>query len=225
MNFMKNYINTLKLRWKEATKNKKFVAVLTSMFVAFLMLMAFISQFHSQIELRPGFSFSDPLLGEIPPVALNALTFISIYLTHLIAILAALLKPENFLKLLGGYFLVYFFRVFALFLLPLDPPPGTIPLIDPILILFGGGEIITKDLFYSGHTSTTFMALLMTENKKLRGFLSIGLVITVCGVLFQRVHYTIDVYAALFFAYTAYRLSTIFVQKIGLDRLTEGVQV
>ncbi len=221
----KNIIKDIRIRWKIAINNKKFLIILMIVLVFFAFQMFFISGYQSSIELRQGVQFVDPVFGNTPAVAVDSLTFFAIYITHLIALVAAARKPEKFLQIVVGYLLVYFFRIFALYLLPLEPPAGTIPLVDPILIWFGNGEIITKDLFYSGHTSTTFMVILVTENKKLKYFLLIGLAFVVYGVLAQQVHYTVDVYAALFFSYTAYRLSTIFLEKTKFKDFSKKCQI
>ncbi len=206
--------DNIKLRWQKALKERKFVWFLIASLAMFILLMAFLAEFQSSIELRDGVIFKDPLFGNIPPVSVDWILFFTIYSVQLVAILYAFTRPENTIQIIIGYFFVYFFRIFALYLLPLEPPENTIPLYDPILIWFGKGEIITKDLFYSGHTATTFMVFLITENKKLKFIIGIGLIITMFGVLLQRLHYSVDVYVALFFAYTAYRLSKILVSKM-----------
>ena len=204
----------VKLRWQDAFKERKFVVSFFVSLIMFAGLMLFLSDFQSNIELREGVVFKDPLFGDTAPAAVDLLLFIAIYSVHLIAVIAAFTRPEKAVQIALGYFFVFFFRIFALYLLPLNPPEGTIPLYDPILIWFGKGEIITKDLFYSGHTATTFMVFLVTTNKKIRCFIGISLLIIVYGVLIQKLHYSIDVYKAFFVAYTAYRVSTIIVNKL-----------
>ncbi len=201
-------------RWKIALSDKKFVIAFFSIITLFIFLMYFVSIFQSVMEYRQGAIFIDPLFGNVPPLAFNAIIFIAIYTSQAIALVLALAKPEKTLQILLGYFFVYFFRIFATYLLPLEPPAGIIPLIDPLLIWFGDGQIILKDLFYSGHTSTTLVVILITENrhKFAKLLMIIGLIVVMIGILIQRVHYSIDVYAAIFYAYASYR-STIFVLK------------
>jgi len=220
----KNTFINIKSCWGAAINNKKFLTIFFAVIIIFAIQMYFISGYQSRIERRPGVQFIDPVFGNTPAKAVDALTFFAIYITHIIAIVAAATKPEKFLQIISGYLLVYFFRIFALYLLPLDPPEGTIPLMDPLLIWFGNGEVITKDLFYSGHTSTTFMVILVTENKQLKYFLLIGLALVIYGVLIQQVHYTVDVYAALFFSYTAYRLTVVFLEKTKLTGFSAACQ-
>jgi membrane-associated phospholipid phosphatase len=210
----KNNSNALKKQWIKALNDKKFVAFAVTLIVVFAIQMTFISQFQSQIEMRNGVSFADPITGNLPTFNFDIITFIAIYSAQILGIILAFFKPEKFLQLLLGYFFVYFFRIFSQYLLPLEPPAGIIPLNDPFLIWFGNGVIINKDLFYSGHTSTTFIVFLITENTKAKIFIFAALLVVILGILLQKVHYTIDVYAAFFFAFTAYRLGIFILKKL-----------
>jgi hypothetical protein len=214
---MKEQINIAVQRWKFALNDKKFRYSLISFLSIFAVQMAFISQFQQFLETREGVVFIDPITGNMPVLTLDALTFIAIYSAHLLAIILALLKPEKFFQLLLGYLFVYFFRIIAQYLMPLDPPDGIVPLHDPFLIWFSDGQIINKDLFYSGHTSTTFMIFLITDNIKAKAYIFIALLFVIFGILMQRVHYTVDVYAAFFFTFTAYRLGLYIIKKLNFS--------
>ena len=55
---------------------------------------------------------------------------------------------------------------------PLDPPPGMIVLEDPLVQLFGGASRpLTRDLFFSGHTSTMFLLFLAVPGAGGQGLL------------------------------------------------------
>ena len=204
--------NNIIQNWKIALSNKQFKYTLFGVIILFIVQMSFVSYFQAKIELRNGFAFDDPLMKNFPVFSLDIPIFIAIYSAHILALFYAFKKPETFLHLAIGYLLVYFFRIISIYLLPLDPPIGIIILKDPILYWFGGGDI-TKDLFYSGHTSSTFMAFLVTENKKAKTYIGIAILLIVVGMLLQRVHYTIDVYAAFFFSFTSYRLALFIKNK------------
>ncbi|MCX6209264.1 MAG: phosphatase PAP2-related protein [Bacteroidetes bacterium] len=92
-----------------------------------------------------------------------------------------------------------------------NPPKNLIALIDPITNTFYGGKFITKDLFYSGHTATIFLMYLVIDTKWLKNFFLVATLCVGVMVLVQHVHYTIDVIAAPFFTYLAYRLGKIVV--------------
>ena len=91
---------------------------------------------------------------------------------------------------------------------PLDPPPGMIVLEDPFVQQVGGASHpLTRDLFFSGHTSTLFLLLLVVPGRAAKAlFLACTLGVAFL-VLVQHVHYAVDVLAAPPFAYAAWRLS------------------
>ena len=205
--------NNIIQKWRIILANKQFRYSLFGVILLLIVQMSFISYFQAKVELRDGVVFNDPIMHHFPAIPLDIPIFIAIYSANFLAIYLAFKKPEIFLHIAIGYLLVYFFRILSIFLLPLNPPTDIIILKDPILYWFGGGDI-TKDLFYSGHTSSVFMGFLITENKKAKIFIGIALIVTILGILLQKVHYSIDVYAALFFTYTAYRIALFTKNKI-----------
>jgi membrane-associated phospholipid phosphatase len=93
-----------------------------------------------------------------------------------------------------------------MYLLPLEPPAKMIILNDPFVEFFGTGQTLTKDLFFSGHTATLFILFLVSEKKVYKTIFLISTVAVAVAVLLQHVHYTIDVFAAVFFTYACYKL-------------------
>jgi membrane-associated phospholipid phosphatase len=89
---------------------------------------------------------------------------------------------------------------------PFNPPAGMIPLRDPFVEFFGTSMLLTKDLFFSGHTALLFLFFLMERTKLLKIiFLSSAVIVGIC-LLVQHVHYTIDIFAAPFFAFTSFKI-------------------
>lgn len=96
------------------------------------------------------------------------------------------------------------FAQIALYLTPLEAPQGTIPLVDPIA--HADGTVFVRDLFFSGHTATTYLVFLVCRRAHWRWkalFFAVA-VATGAMVVVQKTHYTIDVFAAPFFVYTAH---------------------
>jgi membrane-associated phospholipid phosphatase len=71
---------------------------------------------------------------------------------------------------------------------------------------FGTGQTLTKDLFFSGHTATLFILFLVSEKKIIKTVFLISTIAVAIAVLLQQVHYSIDVFAAVFFTYACYKL-------------------
>jgi hypothetical protein len=99
------------------------------------------------------------------------------------------------------------FRIAAMWATPLEAPPGMIPLHDPLVRFLGPAKLLSKDLFFSGHTSTlVLLALTVPGRAWCAAFLAASVAVGF-SVLVQHVHYTIDVFAAPFFAYASVGLA------------------
>ena len=83
-------------------------------------------------------------------------------------------------------------------------------LINPFSTLFGDAAqvYLTKDLFFSGHVSTTFLLWLYCRGKgRLGALAAVGHWVTVAVVLLSHLHYTIDVVGAWAVTYSLYVLA------------------
>ena len=65
---------------------------------------------------------------------------------------------------------------------------------------------MTKDLFFSGHTSTVVLLFLCLPGKVDKGLALISIVVVGSLLLVQHVHYTLDVLGAIFFTWLSYRI-------------------
>lgn len=74
---------------------------------------------------------------------------------------------------------------------------------------------LTKDLFFSGHTSTTLLLLLYVwKDAQLRWLMMAGHVLVVLSVFFAHLHYTIDVIGAYAIAFSIYALREWDVRRL-----------
>jgi len=186
--------------------------LLITLLVLAALLLSFV-KFLNYIELRAGETFSDPLLNIFPPIDLTWLIFALIYISLITAIITLARDPVNLLRALQAFIILDIFRIVTLYLMPLNPPPGMLPLNDPFVRMFGQGEILTKDLFFSGHTSTLFLLFLTANGKILKGiFLSCTIIVGI-SVLLQHVHYSIDVFSAPFFSYGSLKLAELIKKR------------
>ncbi len=104
-------------------------------------------------------------------------------------------------------------RFVTLSLVALDPPPGMVPLVDPISSFFSGNAAITKDLFFSGHTTTMVLIFLCLERRADKIIALIAAFTVAYLLLVQHIHYTIDVLAAPVVVYPCYRLTRYLLHK------------
>ncbi len=200
------------MNWKEFSGNKKFRVEFFISVVLLISVVTALANFLNFVEARNGFSFNDPILKLYEPLDLTWIIFGLIYISLFAAVISLYKKPDKLVLAFQAYTIMTLFRIIAMYLLPFNPPAKMIPLTDPVVEIFGTGQLLTKDLFFSGHTATIFLLFLLSELKSLKViFLTSSILVGIC-VLLQHVHYSIDVFAAPFFAYGSYRL-TIKVQR------------
>jgi hypothetical protein len=183
-------------------------------------LVPVVPGFFHYIQQRPGAVAFDPLLSSLPRYDVAWPIFALMYGGVLVAVGWLTRHPHLFLRGLWGYFFLLLLRMAAIWLVPLVPPLDILAMPDPFLALVfhtDASEAITKDLFFSGHTSTVVLLALAVRGRWLRG--GLALVATLIGllVLVQRVHYTYDVLAAPLFAWLAYWAAQFIVSGTGAE--------
>ena len=169
--------------------------------------------FFDVIERRHGIVLNDVVLQWLPAINLSVPIFVVIWSMALLLATRCLQNPYTFSLFVWSFLFLTLSRIITISLVPLDAPTGLILLKDPLSNSFYRGPFITKDLFYSGHTSTQFLMFLCLQRRWEK-------VLTICStliigvlVLVQHVHYTIDVVAAPFGAYLAFYLAKKVVDK------------
>ncbi len=192
------------MNWKEFWEFRKSRTELIVTTALLSIVLFSLTKFLNFVESRDGFSFTDPILSLFHPLDLTWLTFILIYGCLITAIFYLIRNPEKLVFAVQLYILMVIVRIISMWLLPLNPPENMILLKDPFVELFGTGETLTKDLFFSGHTATLFILFLTAENGKLKKFFLVSTIIVAICVLLQHVHYSIDVFAAIFITYACY---------------------
>jgi hypothetical protein len=150
------------------------------------------------VESRTGRQLSDFVLSILPPADVSHFVFFFLYSGMIIGLLSHLSHPKVILVAFQTYVLVTLMRIVTIYLLPLEPPVGYVPLKEPFVQMFTpGGQIISKDLFFSGHMSTILSLFLPTHLKFPRNYLLVCCISIAVLLLVQHVHYTIDVLFAI----------------------------
>ncbi len=208
-------ISTVWSEWKEALDRPDIRIQLIGLSVVVTVYLWVIPEFLRYIQHRPGVMLYEPILNNLPAIDLSVYCFGILYLSVIATIFYLLTKPDRMVMGLIGYTILLSLRFLMIYLVPLDPPSKIIPLEDPFIDnLFYVNMHITKDLFFSGHVSTMFILYLVVDHPKLRQFLITGCGFVAVILLFQHVHYTLDIIAAPFFAWVAYRSAELIHKKL-----------
>ena len=186
--------------WGEAWQNKGFRTKIIASLLIFVGLMLFLPHFFGFIEKREGVVINDWVLQLIPAKNFSVIIFILIWSVFLLTIIRSVQEPVILLMILLSVIIILFLRILTIYFVALDPPPGLIVLTDPLISLtYGGkGRFITKDLFFSGHTSNLFIVYLCLQKKADKIFVLLSVIAVSILVLMQHVHYTMDVIGAFF---------------------------
>ena len=194
------------MNWNEFLKEKrnKIELVITLVFLA--VVLTLLANFLNFAEVRQGVVLPDPILNLLNPIALTWLIFALIYISLVVGIATLIRNPKRLMFAVQLYTIMVAVRIAAMYLIPLEPPAKMIILSDPLVEFFGTGQTLTKDLFFSGHTATLFILFLVSEKKIIKTIFLITTIAVAMSVLLQHVHYTIDVFAAVFFTYACYKL-------------------
>lgn len=165
------------------------------------------------VEARPAPSLPDALISHIPYVSqvdrYNYLLWAVVYLPVALLLLAR--DPRRFCRYNGAAGLLALVRGLCIAVTGLGPVSGvdlhaglTVhQRVQGFLALVslnhaGGAPFaLTKDLFFSGHTSTTFLLLLYVwRDRALRRWALVGHLAVVTSVFLAHLHYSIDVIGA-----------------------------
>ena len=205
-----NYFSSLYSNWKEVLADSKIRNQIILTLVLYAFLFKYCRVFMTVLETRKGTQLIDPLLSYIPAHDVSLVTFTLTYITLSLFILSAIIKPRVFIVAMQAYCLLIIMRTISIYLVPLEPPIGLILLKDPVSMFFmstPSGGYIVKDLFFSGHVSTAMLFVIICPNPKIKKLLLVFTILIGTFILIQHVHYTIDVVAAPFFSFLAYKMS------------------
>jgi hypothetical protein len=205
------------LRWDEVLRSRRFTLLAIGTFAGVIAALVSLTQFLQFNERRTGATLVDPVLAALPAADHSVALFALIYGTVLVALGGLARQPRALLIALQAYTLLLTFRMGMMYVIPLEAPIGMIMLVDPVARAFGNGPNWAKDLFFSGHTSTTFLCALSVRSRPL-SFLCFGASASVAVlIVLQHAHYTIDVLVAPFVAFASQRLAHHFSARV-LDR-------
>lgn len=197
------------VEWRNIlSTNKTFKQKLICTLIILIAVIISLPVFFAYIEKRNGAYLHDLILQAIPAADVSLLTFLIIWSMSALVIVRCIQQPSFALLLFMSFTLLCLTRMVCITMVPLDPPDGLIKLNDPITsIIYGGKDkFMTKDLFFSGHTSNMFLMFLCLEKRQDKILALIATLLVGILVLIQHVHYTIDVLSAFIFTYLVFRI-------------------
>ncbi|MBK7359106.1 MAG: hypothetical protein IPI45_06645 [Saprospiraceae bacterium] len=153
-------------------------------------------------ESRPGALLNDYLLDIIPSYNVALFVFLIQYISIGVFLFFNIRNYDTMVNVIAAFLILQTIRLFTIYLLPLEPPEGYVPLKDAILgAVVYSGKIYSKDLFFSGHTSAMYILYFFakTPNQKIFHLCSLSLIIPL--ILIQHIHYTIDILGAIVISY------------------------
>src|ERR1700761_6262058 len=163
--------------------------------------------FFQTIEKREGIVLNDWLLNRLPAHDVSLPLMAIVWSMTALLLFRCVQDPDMLLTYLWSYIVLSQVRFVTISLVPLNAPLNLIGLVDPLSNAFYGAKFVTKDLFFSGHTSTICLMALCLQNRieRILGFIATAAV----GILLlvQHVHYTVDVITAPVFAWIIWRLT------------------
>jgi len=212
-NFVANFIGLSK--WSDLYLDKKRLIIFLFLVLSLIISSGWFAEFLHWNEQRTGYVFNDHFLNSFHPYNFSFLIGILTHGAIFISLFLLFDKPINVAYFLCAAILMIIFRSITLYLLPLEPPLSIIPLKDPVLeFTFYKGEVLLKDLFFSGHTANIILMAMLSESKTLKRSMVLIAIVVGSLLLIQHVHFTLDVIAAPFFAIIVYKLSIFTVNRI-----------
>lgn len=200
------HMETTRQAWRGAWQDGRLRVQLITAPVLLWLVLRELARFLVWVERRPGAHLHDPILAALPTYDATWLVFGLIYVAILITLADVWRDPRVLLIGVQSYVLMILMRMAAMYVTALDPPTDMIALRDPLIETLATGTLLTRDLFFSGHTATVFLMFLVSRGARCKLTLLVCVVGVALGVLLQHVHYTVDVLVAPLFAFASFRL-------------------
>jgi hypothetical protein len=194
-------------RWKKKYKNlftsKKYildllVSVFFFVFVTGFFFKGYLKYYLKTLDYNP---VNDELLNMLPDINLDIIASQYIFVIVLLFLgYTIFFKLEKLPFYIKTITLLYTAKFIILPTTNLTYPAGAI---------HESFDTIYNDLFFSGHTAFPVLLYFITKDdaKSLRWFFLFSAFVEGITVLLMNLHYTIDVYAAPFFAYGVYHIA------------------
>jgi hypothetical protein len=165
-------------------------------------------------QVRPGAQINDVILNQLPPHNFSLEIFLLEYITLILVTVITVQHPDRLVKGLQMFGVAILARTICIYFLPLEPPREMIFLNDPMASFFlhSKDTVVTKDLFFSGHVSALTLLMLISPNKYVKAWVLFATVTVGVLILWQHVHYSLDVAFAPLVSLIAYK-AVLFIHR------------
>lgn len=197
--------------WSTHLSSTRYQVMLGICVISIAFSIRYITHVLAIIDLQTGTLLYDPIHQILPnPVDLSSIIFFLTYSSVFIVLIDIIMRsPIQVLRLGFAIALMKLLRSFSMVLVPLEPPVGIIPLQDPLVSFITPNNVVAlRDLFFSGHCATMMILLLVAVSPLVRKWMKMIIIVVPFLILWQRVHYTIDVVAGLAVGAAVYWLVT-----------------
>ena len=204
------------LQWASLIQNKRYLGIWIVSLITTLTVLVIVGLYLCYNESRTnGTVLDDFVLDRILPRDVSTILFSITWICILGSLPVLLRTPERAMRVFWGISVMGLTRCIVMYLVPLEPPIGIIPLRDPFVEeVFYDNKVLVKDLFFSGHTSNMVLLTLLMDIKWLKIILAFASAAVGYLLMVQHVHYAIDIIAAPFFAYLAYRAAFAIASRL-----------
>ena len=171
------------------------------------------------VERRPeSVHYTDPVLGWIRPRDCSLVNTLLLYSSVAATAWDHACSLESAVMWLQVHTLIFFCRMFCLYMLPLAPPAGYVPMRDPLVDWLTGAdaEPLSRDLAMSGHVAFVTANFMMATSPGALFVHCYCMAMVPVFLLVQHVHYTFDLFVAYFVA----TLCAAAAHPVALARLT-----
>lgn len=203
-------MKTRLIQWKnEILVHKKLIG-LSLLFLTIAMILNYVSG--TYVERRGTVPIPDLILDNIPTLDLDFFFIYGFTFIVLIFFLYPLLFNVKMLHVtISQFSLLVLIRSFFVSLTHLSMPVNAMIFTAPKFF-----EILDfkNALFFSGHTAIPFLGFLLFRKEKIKIFFLFATMVMALTVLFMHVHYSIDVFAALFITYGSYKIGEKLFERI-----------
>jgi hypothetical protein len=204
---------SLKKSWNNASASSIKPIILVGGIILAVIVLYILPIFFNYIQRRHGITLHDWVLPYIPAYNVSVLIFMIIWGMGILAFCRAIYQPVICATYIWALILICIARIITISMFSLNPPVDLMPLTDPLTGIFYGHSNITRDLFFSGHTSTLTLIYLCLQKRYDKLLAMLALITVMVLLLIQHIHYTIDVIAAPFIVYLIFSFTRLWLKR------------